>query len=146
MTTDQFIQALNVKPTHSTEWIKKCLASLELNPKTSTVSPEIQQENEATYQRLRVETLKKYDIVKVQTMCTVHYILVHRVKNETVYGLVITSKEACWTIMQIENDRRFKGSFITNSYMCFPFKDCQTKFIAVYEDKREANKAFKIVL
>lgn len=146
MTPDQFLKLLNEKPQHPTAWIKSCLSELNLSKDVQDLNDKaLIQENEQTFQKLKVTSLKKYDVIRVQTLASSHYLLVHRVKDETVYGLVITSKEACWTVCQIENDRRFKGSFVSNTYMCFPLSECLNKFITVYEDKREANKIFKIV-
>lgn len=151
MTVDQFIKQLNLKPTHSTKWIKECLATLELGEHSKTIqnNPELCKNNfpetNPKYPTIKIDSIRKHDIIYMPTFGSKHYILVHRVHNNTVYGLILTSREECFTIMPMENDRKFKGSFVTNSYHCYPLSDCLDKFVGVYEDKREANKAFKIV-
>lgn len=144
MTTTEFLNALNQKPAHATEWIKRMLLRLEVGES----KVEVQGYTAHTVSKfpvISVSHIKKFDIVYVPTFGRNHYILVHKVKNNTVYGLVFTSREACWTMMEMQGDRKFKGSFISNTYHCFPAEECLDNFVAVYEDKKEANKAFKTI-
>ena len=143
MTTDQFLQFLDSKPNHATKAIKDCLKDLEIGDeaiKADLTPTELLQRT-----RISVPQIKKYDVIKVLTIGLVHYVLVHRVKDGLVQGLVMTSKPICSTVMQIAEDRCFKGKFITNTYMCWPESECLNCFISVFESKKEANIAFQLV-
>lgn len=150
MTTEQFQKALKAKPTHSSKWIIESLANLEIE---ATNKVEITGENKGKlrkFEPISISDIKKYDLVRIPTFGSphyviVHYVIVHKVKNNTIYGLPITSRLSCHTMFKIEGDRRFSGSYITNTYIYYPLEESLDKIIAVYEDKKEADKAFKMV-
>lgn len=91
-----------------------------------------------------VLNLKKYDIVYVETFgIGPHYVLVHRVTEDSIYGVVLTSKTRVHTMCPLEGDRVLQGGFATNTYMCFELETCKNLFVRVYESKREADKIFR---
>lgn len=139
MTTNQFLEFLNSKPTHSATSIKDALKNVEI-PKTAELIKEVDFVDRGHF---RVDKLKKYDIVKVQTFGSMHFLLIHKVVNNLVYGLILTSKDLHHSILRVSNDRRFSGGYITNTYISVPLEDCLKKFVSVYENKKEANEAFQ---
>lgn len=91
------------------------------------------------------EVIKKYDILYMQTMQGAHYVLCHKVKDNIVYGLVLTSKQECHNLMEIKEDRFFNGNFITKAYLCWDIETARKNFVRVYESRKEADQAFKQV-
>lgn len=134
MQITDFIKQLDSKPSWGTKELKTLVQQLE--PMAVTHIQNIDRVR-------RTDTIKKYDVIYVQTMASIHYVLVHRVSEGIVYGIVMSSKEECHTLHKIEHDRYFKGNFLTKSYLCFPLEACQKSFVRRYESRKEADHIFR---
>lgn len=143
ITPDQFLKLLNEKPTHSTKFIKECLASLSTDITSAGESVSIKDNSPITYQTFKIDKLKKFDVVKMPTFGTIHYILIHKIVGDIVYGLPLTSKEKHFCVTLIEGERRFNGRYITGTYLSFPLEDCKKNFVSSFENKRLASESFK---
>lgn len=93
--------------------------------------------------KYNVDIIKKYDIIYMDTFAIPHYILVMKVTENEVYGVVLSSKEKEHTLCPLEGDRILQGGFATKLYMCFNLELCKSKFVKIYESKKEADKIFR---
>lgn len=89
------------------------------------------------------DILKKYDVIYIPCFGMPHYVLVWKVAEDVLYGVVLSSTQAPHNIHIIEKDRFFKGKFATNSYITHPLSECLKNFVRVYESKIEADTIFK---
>lgn len=94
-----------------------------------------------TPKKMKVDHLKKYDVIYVNMMGIPHYFLVHKIQDEKVYGVVFSSKER-YSVAQIQKDRFFKHSYATSSYLYVELEDALESFSRVYENKQEADMIF----
>lgn len=92
-----------------------------------------------------MDQLKKYDVIYIQTMTSAHYALVHKVKDNKVHCITLSSKEAYHTLLKVEQCRRFKGSYLTQNYMVIPLESCIDKFVCTWEGRKEADQAFRLI-
>jgi hypothetical protein len=92
-----------------------------------------------------VGIIKKYDVLYINTIGITHYVLVHKVKDDKVYGVILSSTEAHHNVLKIKNDRFFVGAFATHTYISYPLDECIKRFSRVYENKREADEIFREV-
>lgn len=134
MTIHEFATELEAKTSWGTKELKALLQKVE--PSVTTHLQNIERVR-------KTDLIKKYDVIYVQTMASVHYVLVHRVHEGIVYGIVMSSKEECHTLHKIEEDRYFKGNFMTKTYLCFPLEACQKSFVRKYESRKEADLIFR---
>jgi hypothetical protein len=130
---------------------KTSLSSKEMTSKLTSLSHSIEKSiddgcliNINSSKKIEVDEIKTYDIIYMSVLGGVpHYLLVHKVEDDKVYCLVLTSTYKEHIILcQIENDRTFKGNYVSNSYFCLPLEDAKKSFIRTYEDKREAVRMF----
>jgi len=92
---------------------------------------------------IEVDEVKKYDIVRVRTFGSIHFVIVYKVIDDDVYGAVITSKIGTHNVHIIEKDRRFKCGYASISHVSFPLEEAKKSFFRVYENKKEADVIFK---
>lgn len=140
-------KALKEKPTWNNQQIKNQLIPLILqNLPTEPVAsiPPIPGASETTKYR-KVDVLKKYDVIYMTTMNMSHYLLVHKVKDGVVYGVILTSKEKVHTIYRIERDRFFKDGYASSTYLSYPLDEAIERFARVYENRVEANRIFRTI-
>ncbi len=143
---DNLILSVQTKPT----WSSKELVSI-LNPIKQSIIDQLKNEekviiNEVPSKKMSVAEVKKYDVIYANTMGIPHYMLVHRVKDGIVYGIIFSSKDKAFhNIHHITKDRHFAGSYATNSYLAVPEEDAKEKFIRVYEDRKEADLIFRLI-
>lgn len=96
--------------------------------------------------KITVEVLKKYDILYADTLgLGPHYILVYKVTDTEVFGVVLSSKDKVHTLCPLEGDRVLQGGFATKLYMNFDLDICKTLFVRVYESKKHADKIFRLL-
>ena len=133
---------------------KPTWSSKELQPKLQGLNSKIelrlkeegQVVNISTPKKYRVEEIKKYDVLYINSIGTAHYFLVHRIIEDKVYGRYFSTKEKpTFTIQKIEKDRIFASteSFATNTYLCIDIEEAKCSFVRVYESKKEADQIFK---
>lgn len=109
------------------EKVAPYVASLTMNPMT----------------KIRiVREVRKYDVLYMNTIGMMHYVLVHRVEGDLVHGVVISSKDRAHSIMSLNEDRFFEGSYITSTYLTYDLSECLGAFSRIYESKKEANRVF----
>lgn len=93
-----------------------------------------------------VDEIKKYDVLYVSLVGSVHYFIVMRTTEDLAYGILLSSKDnSNFAIHKIEKDRYFKDSFATTTYHSVPMDIAKKSFVRVYENKGEADTIFKIV-
>lgn len=90
-----------------------------------------------------VSQIRKYDVIYLNTIGMMHYILVHKVTNDEVHGVVISSKQQPHNLLLIKEDRFFEGSYATKTYLCYDLEHCRGAFSRVYESKKEADAIFR---
>ncbi len=90
-----------------------------------------------------VSEIRKYDVIYLNTIGMMHYMLVHKVTETEVHGVVISSKQQPHNLMPLKEDRFFEGSYATKTYLCYDLELCRGAFSRVYESKREANAVFR---
>ena len=95
--------------------------------------------------KMRVDFIKKYDVLYLQVLGVPHYFLVHRVSDDSVTGIIFSSKDKSHSIYQIQKDRYFKHSYATSTYISVDMEDALNAFVRVYENKSEADTIFNIV-
>ena len=144
---ENIIKELGTKPT----WSGK-----ELIPKLQSASSKLSEKLEAegkivtvtSSKKTKVTVIKKYDILYLPLLGMPHYLIVHKVKGEIVYGVSLTSTERFpFTIHKIEKDRVFEASssFATTSYFSVSMEEAKNCFIRTYENRKEADQIFKAV-
>lgn len=95
---------------------------------------------------LKISSLQKYDLVYLSLYGGVpHYILVEKVKDDKVFGIVLSSKEGIHNLKPIEKDRVLKGGWFSNTYCLLDLQTALEKFVRVYENKSEANQVFRMI-
>lgn len=87
--------------------------------------------------------IKKYDVLYITTLGLAHYVLVYRVKNDHVTVVIMSSKEAPHNLMEVIEDRFFKGNYATKTILTYPLSECIGRFSRVYENKKEADEIFR---
>ena len=96
--------------------------------------------------KVTVEEIKKYDVVYLPLIGMPHYMLVHKVISETVYGVVFSSKDKeSHFIHTIKEDRYFIGSYASNAYLAASLAECKDSFVRVFESRKEADVIFNKV-
>lgn len=90
-----------------------------------------------------VQSIKRFDIVHVDTFASVHFVVVVKVFGDTVYGIVISSKEKVHSMKMIEGDRRFIGNYLTSTVIAIPLDEAKSNFIGSYESKKEIREFMK---
>ena len=95
--------------------------------------------------RFKVDTMKKCDVVYIQTFTSTHYMLVHKVDGDTCHGVIISSKDKAHSMHEIQKDRAFLGNFATNSYMSSDLDEAKKQYVKVYENRREVDEIFRKV-
>jgi len=117
--------------------------SNELRGKLREVAESFKQGEKMVEKHKSVTEIKKYDILHYPIFGYAHYVLVHKVTEDKIYGFSLTSQEKCFCIHKIEKDRFFNDSFVTSTYVCELLENVKDKFIRVYESKAEANEIFR---
>lgn len=92
-----------------------------------------------------VQTIKRYDVLFLNTIGMNHYVLVHKVVDQSVYGIVLSSQQQSHTLMPLVDDRYFNGNFATKTYLSYDLEHCKKRYARVYEAKKEANKVFSSI-
>lgn len=93
--------------------------------------------------KMKVETIKKYDILYLAIMGFPHYFLVHKIVEDTVYGIVFSSKSHInHSLHEIQHDRFFLGNYATNGYFGISVEEAKTAFVRVFESRKEADEIF----
>ncbi len=140
---DKFLKKLETKP----NWGSKELIQ-EVNGMGQSISQQLKNEGKAVVvdssKKTKVGMIKKYDILYLPLVGIPHYFLVHQVIENTVYGVIFSSKnKASHTIHEIQYDRFFIGSYATTSYLSCDLDESLDSFVRVYESKKEADLIFK---
>lgn len=100
----------------------------------------------AAAKKIKTDTIKKYDILYMPIVGMPHYFLVHRVTEDKVYGVLLSSKnKAHHTLQKLECDRFFiqNEGYASNSYLAVDLAEAKDCFIRVYESRQEADNIFK---
>jgi len=95
-----------------------------------------------------VNELKKYDVLYLPLLGSPHYFIIHKIKDDVVYGVNITTNgKPNHVTKKIEKDRFFLGSnsYASNTYMSVPIEEALKCFVRVYENKKEADEIFNLV-
>lgn len=95
--------------------------------------------------KMRVDFVKKYDVLYLSVLGVPHYFLVHRVSEDSVTGVIFSSKDKSHSIYQIQKDRYFKHSYATSTYISVDMEEALNAFVRVYENKSEADAIFNVV-
>lgn len=95
--------------------------------------------------KIKVDAVKKYDVLYLAVLGVPHYFLVHRVAEDTVTGIIFSSKDKSHSIYQIQKDRFFKHSYATSTYLSVDLEDALSSFVRVYENRSEADLIFNMV-
>jgi hypothetical protein len=133
----QLLAFLNSKPTFSGKEVLQKVQETETKLKGKLIGCE---------PRVKVvDEIKKYDVLFVMTIGIPHYLLVHRVTTDKVYGVVLSSKDKAHKVCEIGVDRYFKGNFVTNTYMSFDLAYCKERFARKFENRKEADLIFRNV-
>lgn len=90
-----------------------------------------------------VDEVKKYDVLYLNTIGLPHYVLVHKVTETEVRGIILSSKQQAHNLCPLEGDRFFKGGYATKTYLTYDLDHCKKAFCRVYESKKDANKIFR---
>ena len=103
------------------------------------------QQNDICKNRFGIKSIKKYDIIFVQSQNEPikHYHVVIGKNDGIIYTLCITSKQVFGKI-PITKSRMFKGSYFCNSFFTFT-ESCVDDFYAIYDCKSEINSAIKSI-
>jgi hypothetical protein len=140
---EDLIRELGAKPT----WSAK-----ELIPKIQSTSQLLADQlkdggqlvNMTSAKKIKVSSIRKYDIVYVGVIGIPHYFLVHKVVDQVVYGVVFTSShKPAFCIHEVKEDRSMEGSFVTNAYLSIDLDVAMESFIRIFESKREADEIFR---
>jgi hypothetical protein len=143
---DNLILSVQTKPT----WSSKELVAI-LNPMKQSIVDQLKSEdkviiNEVPNKKMTVSDIKKYDVIYANTMGMPHYMLVHKVKDGVVHGVIFSSKDKAFhNIHPVAKDRHFTGSYATNSYLAVLEEDAKDKFVRVYENRKEADLIFRLI-
>ncbi len=114
----ELITSFDGKPTISTKEFKD-----KLNTLSQKLEKEINENSlvvvEGCSKLNNVDEIKPYDIIYVSLFGGIpHYILVHKIIDDKVYGLVLTSKHKDYLILhKVTEDRIFKDNFVSNTYV-----------------------------
>jgi hexokinase len=130
-------------------WSTKELVNL-INPIKQAINDQLKNDDKVIINEIPkkkvVDVIKRYDVIYADTMGCPHYILVDKVINGIVYGVIITSKDKSFhNLYKVVEDRYFKGNFISNSYVSVLEDDAKEKFVRVIESIKEANLIFRLV-
>jgi hypothetical protein len=140
---DTLIKEINTKPS----W-----GSKELVPKVQAMAQSIENQLSTegklvnftgTSKKAKVKIVRKYDVLYLPTVGVPHYFLVHRVEQDTVYGVIFTStNKPEHFIHEVKFDRILEGSFATCTYFSVSLVESLESFIRTYESKKEADEIF----
>jgi hypothetical protein len=89
-----------------------------------------------------VPEIKKYDVLYLNVIGIMHYVLVHKVTDTEVRGVVLSSKKDAHNLLYLENDRFFARAYATKTYVTYELDQCKGAFSRVYECRKEANEVF----
>lgn len=139
---EQLIQLIETKPNWSKGEIKNKLIEAQQSI-TSKLTNEGKLEIVGKAAKMtNVDKLKKYDVIYIAILGIAHYFLVHQIKDEIVYGVVLTSKDKSHSIHEIVSDRYFKHNYATSTYLFVNLPDALKCFVRTFEDRKEANQIF----
>lgn len=99
----------------------------------------------STGKMVSVDKIKKYDILYLSLVGSPHYILIHKVTEDQVFGVVLSSKDKAHSIHLIKQDRFFAGGYATHSYLSSDIASAKGAFVRVYENRQEADEIFRKV-
>lgn len=113
-------------------------AKIDLNEVNNSI-------NNAT-KKFSVDSLRKYDIIKVKSSVEPmeHYHIVVKKSKSFVYTLCITSKTELGTIPIIKS-RIFKGSYFVPTFFVFQEAYALNKFYAIYDSKSEIKNVINYI-
>ena len=141
---DDLIKKIESKPTWGTVSVKSFLDELEYIIARGLAEATTQDAyiTPHSFQKKKVDQIKRGDVLVCKTMALVHPVLVWKVAADRVYGLVVTSNPNHCTIHQVEKDRFLQGSYVTNTIVCYEYEKALCDFAYKFENAREVSAIF----
>lgn len=92
------------------------------------------------------QQLQRYDVISCDIGNDVmHPCIVYRIDEKYVYVLMLSSSEGTHNITSLKNSRILEGSFMTNTVIRLGKEEAKMKFLAIYDNRKEADRAFALV-
>ena len=93
----------------------------------------------------RPKAISKYDLISSIICGLIHPCIVIKATKDYVYSVSLSSTEGQHNVYTIQNSRMFEGKFVTNTVIRTTQEEAISRFMGIFDNRKEADKAFAIV-